>query len=130
MEQCEDMQQFRYGNKAKTLWSTTSRQECEGSLAAMRTVVEDVLARLNVDFHVNDLYMIFHCMNLDEWHEAFNPCRFAGFAFEFQAFCPAQGGTSPLSWIESTGGQRSGLVGGNYSGAEAPHGHPPANAAA
>jgi hypothetical protein len=70
MEQCEDMQQFRYGNKVKTLWSKTSRQECEGSLAAMRTVVEDVLARLNVDFHVNDLYMMFHCMNLDEWHEA------------------------------------------------------------
>ena len=63
MEQCEDMQQFRYGNKVKTLWSKTSRQECEGSLAAMRTVVEDVLARLNVDFHVNDLYMMFHCMN-------------------------------------------------------------------
>ena len=70
MEQCEDMQQFRCGNKVKTLWSKTSRQECEGSLAAMRTVVEDVLARLNVDFHVNDLYMMFHCMNLDEWHEA------------------------------------------------------------
>ena len=60
MEQCEDMQEFRYCDKVKTLWSKTSRQECEGSLAGIRSVVEDVLARLNVDFHVNDLYMMFH----------------------------------------------------------------------
>ena len=33
MSQCADMIEFHYGDKVKCLWSRTSRQDCEKSLA-------------------------------------------------------------------------------------------------
>ncbi len=70
MEQCSDMRTFQYGDKVKTLWSKTSRQECEVSLAAIGSVVKDVLARLEADFHHNDLYLSLETMDLEAWRSA------------------------------------------------------------
>lgn len=63
----QELREFHYGNKVKTLWSRTSLQECEGSLAAMRSIVEDTTRRLQADFHDKDWYMSLGAMDLSAW---------------------------------------------------------------
>lgn len=67
MEQCQDMIVIRYGTRTKCLWSKTSPSECAAVLAEISSVVGDVLARLDADFHTQDLYMCFEALDLDTW---------------------------------------------------------------
>ena len=70
MEQLSDFVEIRYGKKVKVLWSNVSRNDCEEALAEMRSIVSDVVARLQADFHENDLYMCLGALDLAEWQEA------------------------------------------------------------
>lgn len=67
MEQCREMKEFHYGTKVWTLWGQTSHKECTESMAAISTVVQDMLARLEADFHSHDLYMSFGAMDVAAW---------------------------------------------------------------
>ena len=57
----------RYGSRTKYLMTSTSRREVAPVLAEMKSVVGDVLARLEADFHEHDVYMAFEALSLATW---------------------------------------------------------------
>ena len=66
-EQLQDKVHIRYGNRTKYLFTSTSRTDIAPVLAEMKSVVEDVLARLSADFHDQDVYMAFEALALSTW---------------------------------------------------------------
>jgi hypothetical protein len=67
MDQCKEVHEFHYGQKVWSIWGPASKQECEQSLAEMRTVVQTMLARMDADFHPHDLLNNFSAMDLEYW---------------------------------------------------------------
>jgi hypothetical protein len=68
-EQLRDNVCIRYGSRTKYLYTSNSKQEVAAVLAEMSSVVEDVLGRLAVDFHEQDVYMAFEALSLATWKE-------------------------------------------------------------
>ena len=66
-EQLQDKVHIRYGNLTKYLFTSTSRNDIAPVLAEMKSVVEDVLARLSADFHDQEVYMAFEALSLSTW---------------------------------------------------------------
>ena len=69
LEQCEDMLVVNVGAKQKRLWSRTSHADCTVVMAEMKSIVGDVMARLDADFATNDLYMCLRAFDLREWSQ-------------------------------------------------------------
>eukprot|EP00972_Heterocapsa_arctica_P004278 636161-Heterocapsa_arctica.AAC.1 len=57
MDQCKELREFHYGKKVWTIWGPASLKQCKESMAAMRSVVQDMLDRMDADFHTHDLLM-------------------------------------------------------------------------
>ena len=70
MEQFEDAQEFQCGTEVITLSTRTCRTQIEAAMAQMKSVVTDVIKRLDVDFSAHDLYLSFQAMNLKCWQHA------------------------------------------------------------
>ena len=68
-EQLQDNVCIRYGSRTKYLYTSDSRQDVAPVLAEMKSVVEDVLSRLAVDFHEHDVYMAFEALSLATWQK-------------------------------------------------------------
>ena len=68
-EQFEEVMEVTYNGKVKKLWNRMSKRECEESLQAMGSVVQNTLDRLSVECRNQDLYMAFEAMDVREWHE-------------------------------------------------------------
>ena len=72
MEQCVDMLTIQVGPPGgrqveKCLWSRTSKEDCMGAMSEMKSIVGDVLARMDADFTNNSLYLCFEAFDLTEW---------------------------------------------------------------
>ncbi len=70
-EQCEDMLTIQVGPPGgrqvhRCLWSCTSREDCLGVMSEMKSIVGDVLARMDADFTTNSLYLCFEAFDLAE----------------------------------------------------------------
>ena len=70
LEQCEDELTVQVGSRQKSLWSRGARKEWMGPMADMKSIVGDVVARLDADFTENSLYLCFEAFELDEWGDA------------------------------------------------------------
>ena len=66
-EQLQDNVCVRYGSHTKYLMTGTCRRDVAPVMAEMKSVVEDVLARLDADFHDQDVYMAFEALSLATW---------------------------------------------------------------
>lgn len=67
LEQLQDNVCIRYGSRTKYLYTSKSKDAVAPVLAEMKSVVEDVLARLSADFHTQDVYMAFEVLSLPTW---------------------------------------------------------------
>ena len=70
LEQCRDIRGFRYGERVKSLWSKTTKEECEETLLDIATVAADMLDRCKADFNDNDRYKQFEAMHVEAWRLA------------------------------------------------------------
>ena len=66
-EQLLDKVHIRYGDRTKYLYTSTHRADIAPVLAEIKSVVEDVLARLSADFHDQEVYMAFEALSLSTW---------------------------------------------------------------
>ena len=58
----------RYGRRSWSLWSTRIHwADCKEALASIRGVAQDVIARLQAEFHEEDLYLAYRAFDLDAW---------------------------------------------------------------
>ena len=68
-EQLCDRIRIRYGSRTKYLFNTESKHEVAEVVGEMKHVVNDVLVRLKVDFHEQDVYMAFEALSLATWQK-------------------------------------------------------------
>ena len=54
-EQFEEVMEVTYNGKVKKLWNRMSKRECEESLQAMGSVVQNTLDRLSVEWRNQDV---------------------------------------------------------------------------
>ena len=66
-EQLLDKVHIPYGDRTKYLYASTHRADIAPVLAEIKSVVEDVLARLSADFHDQEVYMAFEALSLSTW---------------------------------------------------------------
>ena len=66
-EQFADMVHIHYGDKVKTLWSETSKQECAESLAQIQSIARDHLERLKAGFLDSEVYMCMATFDVLSW---------------------------------------------------------------
>ena len=67
-EQLDETIDIRYGNERKRIYKSSSRGDCTSALADMGSIVEDAIARVEVDFQ--GLYMDLMALNVDAWRRA------------------------------------------------------------
>lgn len=73
LDQCSGCAEVRYGDRAKVIWTKTTKAECQQTLKEIGTIVEDMLGRINADFSPTDLYMQMEAMDLRAWASATSP---------------------------------------------------------
>ncbi len=64
MDQVSDALRIRYGNKIQVLRSDGAKMETDQGMAEMRSIVGDVVSRLDADFSQHDLYMALGALDL------------------------------------------------------------------
>ena len=69
MEQRTDALIVRVGSKEKRLWSHTGKAEALEVMAEIKSIVADVVARLDADFSTNALYLCFEAFDLLAWQK-------------------------------------------------------------
>ena len=70
LEQCSDMLTVDVGGRKFSLWGKTTREDALAAHSEMKSVVRDMLGRLDADFSDNSLYICFECFDLESWERA------------------------------------------------------------
>ena len=69
MEACLNAPEVVVGGETRRLWGQASKRESLEVMASVKSVVRDVVARLDADFTENALYLCMDAFDLDSWEE-------------------------------------------------------------
>ena len=79
-EQMDKLTHLRFLHQSLPVWAGSSVEDVAVVMADMREVVKDGIARLDADFHSDELRAAWHAMHLGRWLEAKRESLAAGAA--------------------------------------------------